>query len=138
MSRRVTQKEFYKPREKLTGEDVTEGSVIVLTVTRVQQVSNDDNRQSLVLEFEETDKVWWPNPKSIGRIIESLGDDLDQWEGEQLPLVVSKGVFKGQPYNNLWAAPVELWKGYLGMKRSPKAAAKRQTALRKPIGKGRK
>jgi hypothetical protein len=115
---RASKEEFFKPQQKLMPDDV-DGDSVILTIAEAKRVTTKEGRNALVVSFEETDKVWWPNATSIGHLLEALGDEYDEatglfdWTGKKVPLIVhvqKDGLYAGS--RNLWAAEPATWSAF--------------------------
>lgn len=80
-------KDYLGERPKLT-PDLLEGNAAVLTIASVETF-NFDNRDNLVLKFEETgDAALFVNRTMLDALIDGLGDETDEWVGSQVPVEV--------------------------------------------------
>lgn len=66
--------------------DNIDGDAVVLTIKSVEETLFD-NRKQLEIRFEEfPDHQYFTNVSIVGVFIAMLGNDLDKWAGQRVPL----------------------------------------------------
>jgi hypothetical protein len=112
---KVTPGRFGGSLPRLTPEDL-EGDAAILTIAAYEEVEVPDNedpsgrRFSATLSFEETgDKVLWLNKSMVEALVSRLGDESDDWIGQQVPVEKTTVIYKGQEYHKVRVMPAAEW-----------------------------
>lgn len=125
----------------LKPEHIGKASHAVLTVMEVDErvpiTDETGDRIGLVIRFEEfPDLGLWPNKTGLRYLCTKLGDDVDDWIGEKVPLqkVTSPNPRTHEPADNLWVCKPDEWEKHIAaskQKRTRKKATKRKKGARK-------
>lgn len=123
------------------------GDHIIVTIQEVKEQKFGDSakgereRNALVIVTTEyPENGWFPNSGkggSVERLFDRLGDDLDRWAGQRVPLVRVRDVYNPQTgdRNDVFhAARLEEWDDML---RAGKRATPAAVAAKAPAKKGR-
>lgn len=154
MATKVDVSKFGSSAPKLTPDDIEDAAI--LTIAAYEEVEVDDSdaesgkRLSATLRFEETgDKVLWLNKGMIESLVEGLGDDADNWIGQQVPVEPYTASFGSKKFPKVRVMPHEEWAkafreagisrgGRRSAGRTPARAAGRPTAGKAKGAKRRK
>ena len=122
MARKISSSTYGSSTPKITQEDL-EADIAVMTIASFDEVEVDDaeapngKRKSPFLTFTETgEKVLWLNKTQIDSLITALGDDVDQWIGEAIPVQKHTAMYAGKKFPKVIVCPAEDWVEYLGKK----------------------
>lgn len=117
-------KDYNTKTPTIAPEDLEE-DVAILTIDKVNEVNVEDEdavggtRKALVMSFNEIeDRSMWPNRTAIATLIAKLGDDTDEWMGQQVPVEKVRVTYKGRTYDKVQVVPAGQWDEYL----KPKSA----------------
>lgn len=123
MARKINPDSYGSSTPKIRQEDLEE-DVAVVTIASFDEAMVDDDdapegkRRSAYLTFAETgDKVLWLNKTQIVSLVEKLGDNVDNWIGEQVPIRKHTSTFGSKKYPKVIVCPAEEWDEYLGGRR---------------------
>jgi hypothetical protein len=108
---KVSKEEFSQSKPVVKPEDLGGASHSLVTINDAQKVKFDD-RNRIVLRFDEfPEHNYFPNKTSIDRLIDGLGDEMDDWNGEQIPLEVVQTTHATthKPMKALWVSDPEDW-----------------------------
>lgn len=119
-------------KPKLTVDDFEE-DVAILTIASFEEAEIDDSeapdgkRMLAMLFFEESgDKAMYLNKTQLEYLIEGLdSDDSDDWAGQQVPVEIKRGTFRGRKYEKPHVVDPDEWKDYLKPKKARRKRAKR-------------
>ena len=118
---------------KLGPEDI-DGDTAILVVTETSEVEFD-NGMGLKIYSEESEEVPFivSSGKDVDILIARLGEELDDWVGESIPIEVATRTFKGKEFVKLVVVPEADWDDVLGIVKPPrrKKTAKRKAAKKK-------
>ena len=113
--RKVNASDYGTSTPKITPDDL-EGDFAILTVVDFEDVEVPDDsveggkRKTATLTFEETeDKVLWLNMGMIDALVEQLGDDLDAWKGQEVPVEKYTARFRGKSFPKVRVMAAEEW-----------------------------
>lgn len=127
MARKIKSDAYGSSRPKVTQDDIEDGDVAIFTIVEFDDQEVDDaeaesgKRMAAFLTFEETgDKRLWLNKTQIDTLIEKLGDDVEKWAGQRVPLEKVETTFRGQKYQKVAVCPADEWDEYLKPARSRK------------------
>jgi hypothetical protein len=113
--------------------DDFEEDVALLTIASFESAEIDDSeapdgkRNVAMLFFEETgDKAMYLNKTQLEYLIEGLEtNDPDKWAGQQIPVEIKRGKFRGQAYEKPHVVDPDEWDDYLKPKKQRRKKAKR-------------
>lgn len=116
----------------------TEADAAVVTIARVEEreVRKDGGhggqggrtRKALVILTKEYPaNEWVVNVGNTAILFDKLGNDLDRWEGERVPMVrvQSTDLRDGSPQDKFHAAPADAWDEIFAQFDKPAKAVKR-------------
>lgn len=132
--------DYGSSRPKVTPDDLEE-DIAILTIVKVEEVTVDDKdmpegkRKALTLQFEELgDKVLWLNKTQVDYLIKELGDDDDDWKGQQIPVEKHESQFGRNTYEKVWVCAPEAWDEIL----EEAGIARKKAKPRRAVKKGRR
>lgn len=112
---KVNPKELGSGRPKVEQGDF-EGDYTIATIVKVEMGEIDDDtrpggkRPTRMLQFKEFgDKVLYLNVTQAESLVEQLGDDDDDWIGQQIPIEKYTGTFGTKKFQKVGVMAGDQW-----------------------------
>lgn len=95
----------YTENPYIKGDDLEEGERLVLTIQSAEEVTFPSGDTVPVVKFLETHQKLTLNKTRIKRLVELLGDDTDEWSGQQIALYPVPVQYNGQSMMGVAVGP---------------------------------
>lgn len=95
----------YTQNPYIKGEDLDEGERLVVTIQSAEEVTFPSGDTVPVVKFLETEQKLTLNKTRIRKMVEMLGDDPEEWVGQQIALYPVPVQYNGKSSMGVAIAP---------------------------------